>query len=65
MFIGYGMQAIENVTPEQQSIFVKELTDNVLQCVKDANGNHVSMHNSPICYHSNLACFYKGNSTVD
>ena len=34
-------QAIENVTPEQQSVFVKELTDNVLQCVKDANGNHV------------------------
>ena len=38
-------QAVETVTPEQQTMIVKELEENVLRCVKDANGNHVS------CYH--------------
>lgn len=35
-------QAVEAVTPEQQSMIVQELEENVLRCVKDANGNHVS-----------------------
>ena len=34
-------QAIEHVSPEEQSLFVSELADSVLRCVKDANGNHV------------------------
>lgn len=35
------LQAIENITSEQQTAFVGELEKHVLQCVKDANGNHV------------------------
>ena len=34
-------QAIEYVSPEQQAMFVQELSPSVLRCVKDANGNHV------------------------
>ncbi|KAG8849804.1 hypothetical protein FRB96_000627 [Tulasnella sp. 330] len=34
-------QAIENITPEQQTLLVSELEHHVLDCVKDANGNHV------------------------
>ncbi|KAH9946032.1 ARM repeat-containing protein [Epithele typhae] len=38
----YGCRvAIEYTTPEQQAVFVQELSPSVLRCVKDANGNHV------------------------
>lgn len=30
------------MNPDQQAMFVQELSANVLRCVKDANGNHVS-----------------------
>ena len=36
-------QAIECILPEQQGAFVRELEAHVLKCVKDANGNHVSI----------------------
>lgn len=39
----HGKQAIEHILPEQQVLFVQELGPNVLRCVKDANGNHVSV----------------------
>jgi len=38
----FDLQAVECVSAEQQSAFVKELDGQVLRCVKDANGNHVS-----------------------
>lgn len=34
-------QAIEHILPEQQGSLVKELEPHAIQCVKDANGNHV------------------------
>ena len=40
-------QAIEYVNPDQQVMFVQELSPSVLRCVKDANGNHVS--DDPFC----------------
>ena len=46
----YFFQAIEHVTPEQQAIFVEELSHCVLRCVKDANGNHVG------CSYLSRAC---------
>ncbi|CAG8590302.1 540_t:CDS:2 [Acaulospora colombiana] len=36
------LQAIECITLQQQSNIVAELNGHILQCVKDANGNHVS-----------------------
>lgn len=36
-------QAIEYVNPDQQVMFVQELSPSVLRCVKDANGNYVSV----------------------
>ena len=38
-----ALQAIEYILPEQQIAIVKELEPHVLKCVKDANGNHVSL----------------------
>ena len=35
-------QAIEYTSPDQQVMFVQELSPSVLRCVKDANDNHVS-----------------------
>jgi len=32
---------VEFILPEQQGCFVKELEPRVLECAKDANGNHV------------------------
>jgi len=34
-------KAIESILPDQQAIFVRELEPRILECVKDANGNHV------------------------
>ena len=36
-------KAVDDITPEEQSIIVRELEPHVLRCVKDANGNHVSL----------------------
>lgn len=36
-------QAIECIPVEQQAAFVREIEGDVMRCVKDANGNHVSM----------------------
>ena len=38
-----ALQAIEYTLPEQQVAIVKELEPHVFKCVKDANGNHVSL----------------------
>lgn len=37
------LKAVDDITPEEQSIIVRELEPHVLRCVKDANGNHVSL----------------------
>lgn len=36
-------KAVDDITPEEQSVIVRELEPHVLRCVKDANGNHVSL----------------------
>lgn len=36
-------KAVDDITPEEQSVLVRELEPHVLRCVKDANGNHVSL----------------------
>lgn len=37
------LKAVDDITPEEQSLIVRELEPHVLRCVKDANGNHVSL----------------------
>jgi hypothetical protein len=37
------LKAVDDITPEEQSVIVRELEPHVLRCVKDANGNHVSL----------------------
>lgn len=36
-------KAVDDITPEEQSVIVRELEPHILRCVKDANGNHVSL----------------------
>jgi pumilio RNA-binding family len=58
-------QAIEYILPEQQIAIVKELEPHVLKCVKDANGNHVSLALStmaPLSHHASRSC--KNSSSV-
>ena len=38
-----ALQEIEYILPEQQIAIVKELEPHVLKCVKDPNGNHISL----------------------
>ncbi len=35
------LQAIEYTPPERQALFVGEIESHVLECVQNANGNHV------------------------
>ena len=37
------IQALDCILPEQQTAFVRELEPYFMQCVKDSNGNHVSI----------------------
>ncbi len=55
---GLGWQAIEYVNPDQQAMFVQELSPSVLRCVKDVNGTRVSIH-APESNAPTLITFYR------
>ena len=61
-----ALQAIEYILPEQQIAIVKELEPHVLKCVKDANGNHVSLalYTMPLPLSDHKSRLCKNSSSV-
>lgn len=39
----FVIQAIEYILPEQQVMIVHELEPHIMECIHDANGNHVGI----------------------